>query len=259
MPESMKEALKSDGTAFTVVGDSNIVSGSLLSNGIPVYPIVISLASEAVRDDEIPAFTNYVAAGGFLFVGSSAFTRNTNGTTRSDFAFANEMGLHAWRAGLTNLAQNSNVTKVADQRISSHLPTGPLTWRMPTSSEEIPWGISPKHPFLAPHDIFRTTNADATVLASGDNSFPFLTIKAYGKGYFIYCSAFQPLIGHSGFAPSTYAYVIFRRAIEWAFDAATLPVPKISPWPYQYDAAFMVRHDLENFTNEVANIEASAV
>ena len=45
MPESMKEALKSDGTAFTVVGDSNIVSGSLLSNGIPVYPIVISLAS----------------------------------------------------------------------------------------------------------------------------------------------------------------------------------------------------------------------
>ena len=161
-------------------------------------------------------------------------------------------------AGLTNLAQNSNVTKVADQRISTHLPSGPLTWRMPTSSEEIPWGISPGHPFLAPHDIFRTTLADATVLASGDNSFPFLTIKPYGKGYFIYCSAFQPLIGHSGFAPSTYAYVIFRRAIEWAFDACTLPVPKISPWPYQYDAAFMVRHDLENFTNEVAAIEASA-
>ena len=78
------------------------------------------------------------------------------------------------------------------------------------------------------------------------------------KGYFIYCSAFQPLIGHSGFAPSMYAYVIFRRAIEWAFESANLPMPKLSPWPYQYDAAFMVRHDLENFTNEIAAIEASA-
>src|SRR5204863_246021 len=66
MPESVMEALRSDGTAFTTVGDSNVISGGLLSNGVPVYPIVISLASEAIRDDEIAAFTNYVAAGGFL-------------------------------------------------------------------------------------------------------------------------------------------------------------------------------------------------
>ena len=63
----------SDGTAFTVVGDSNITAGVLLSNGVPKYPIVISLASEAIRDDEIAAFTNYVAAGGFLFVGLFGF------------------------------------------------------------------------------------------------------------------------------------------------------------------------------------------
>src|SRR2546428_9938224 len=56
-----------------------------------------------------------------------------------------------------------------------------------------------------------------------------------------------------------YAYVIFRRAIEWAFESANLPLPKLSPWPYPYDAAFMVRHDLENFTNEIAQIEASAL
>ncbi len=55
-----------------------------------------------------------------------------------------------------------------------------------------------------------------------------------------------------------YAYVIMRRAIEWAFEASNLPIPKLSPWPYQYDAAFMVRHDLENYTNEVANILQSA-
>src|ERR1044071_3365643 len=59
MPEAMKEAMRSDGTAFTVVGDSNIVAGALLgSGGLSKYPIVVSLASEAIRDDEIAAFTN---------------------------------------------------------------------------------------------------------------------------------------------------------------------------------------------------------
>src|SRR5437762_820297 len=43
MPESLKEALRSDGTPFSVVGDSNITSGLLLTNGSPRYPIIISL------------------------------------------------------------------------------------------------------------------------------------------------------------------------------------------------------------------------
>lgn len=257
MPESMKEALKSDGTSFTVVGDSNITSGVLITNGLPRFPLVISLSAEAIRDDEISVFTNYVAAGGFLFVGSSSFTRNTNGLSRGDFAIADALGLHTTVAGLTNWAFNNTVTRLIDHRLTAHLPAGALTWRMPSSSEEIPWGISPDHPFLAPHDVWRVTATDATVLAQGDTS-PFLTIKQYGKGYFIYCAAFQPLMGHSGFAPSTYAYVIFRRAIEWAFESFNMPVPRISPWPYQYEAALMVRHDLENFTNEVAAIESSA-
>src|ERR1051326_8065316 len=39
MPEAMKEALRSDGTAFTVVGDSNITAGVLLTNGAPrIHP-----------------------------------------------------------------------------------------------------------------------------------------------------------------------------------------------------------------------------
>src|SRR5437868_386131 len=122
MPESVKEALRSDGTAFTVVGDSNITAGALLANGQPRYPIVISLASEAIRDDEIAPFTNYVAAGGFLLVGSSAFTRNTNGTTRGDFAFANQMGVHMVVPGVTNWAANNNFTRQTNHRILSHLP-----------------------------------------------------------------------------------------------------------------------------------------
>src|SRR4051812_16999046 len=178
MPESLKEALRSDGTAFNVIGDSNVASGVLLNNGQPRYPIVVSLASEAIRDDEIAAFTNYVASGGFLFIGSSAFTRNTNGTSRSDFAFANQLGLHLRFAGLTNWAANSTFTKTNQptHRLVNEIPAGQLTWRMPSYSEEIPWGISPSHPFLAPHDVWQVTSAGATTLAQGDTS-PFLAIR----------------------------------------------------------------------------------
>src|ERR1700677_2207957 len=66
MPDSLKEAFRSDGTAFTVIGDSNIASGLLLSNGAPKYPIVFSLAAECVTPAEVTQLTNYVAAGGFL-------------------------------------------------------------------------------------------------------------------------------------------------------------------------------------------------
>ena len=80
MPESVKEALRSDGIRFVVVTDADITAGNLRnSDGTPRYPIVISLASEAIRDDEVAPLRNYVAAGGFLFIGSSAFTRNPNG------------------------------------------------------------------------------------------------------------------------------------------------------------------------------------
>jgi VCBS repeat-containing protein len=257
MPESLKEAMRSDGTAFAVVGDSNITAGVLLTNGLPKYPILISLATEAIRDDEIAPLTNYVAAGGFLLVGSSAFTRTTNGTTRGDFAFANEMGIHMSVPGLTNWILNNTFTKQFDHRTISHIPGGQLTWRIPTKSEEISWGISPSHSYQGPHDLWRVSAPGSIVLATGD-SFPYVTIKQYGKGWFIYCAQLQPLVGHGGFAPGMYAYVFFRKAIEWAYEASNLPIPKISPWPYPFDAAFMVRHDLENFTNEIAAVAASA-
>ncbi len=258
LTESAKEALRSDGSSFTVVGDSNITAGVLVTNNVPRYPILISLASEAIDNNEITQLTNYVARGGFLLVGSSAFTRNTNGTTRGDFAFANAMGVHMVVPGLTNWTGNSTNTKTTNHRLVVDLPSGPLTWRMPSTSEEISWGISPSHPFLAPHDLWKVqVDSGAVVLTTGD-SYPFLVVKPYGKGYFIYHAAFQPLIGHGGWAPGMYAYMIFRRAIEWAFESANLPIPKLSPWPYPYDAALMVRHDMENYTNAIAAIETSA-
>ena len=42
MPESLKEAFRSDGTPFAVVSDANISAGALLVNGQPKYPIVLS-------------------------------------------------------------------------------------------------------------------------------------------------------------------------------------------------------------------------
>ena len=260
MPEAVKEALRSDGTAFTVVGDSNVTAGLVLTNGTvvsPKYPILISLASEAIRDDEIAPLTNYVAAGGFLVVGSSAFTRYTNGITRSNFALANEMGIHMVMPALTNWAWNTTFTKQLEHRLVSHIPAGPLVWGLPSNSEEISWGTSPSHTYQPPHLAWQVQASNATVVAQG-NARPYLMVKQFGKGYFIYCAAMQPLIGHGGWAPGMYAYQIFRKAIEWAFESANLPIAKLSPWPYAYDAAFMVRHDLENFTNEIAGIAASA-
>ena len=262
MPESAEEALRSDGTPFQVVGDTNIIAGQLLnSNGLPQYPIVISLASEAISDAEIAQFTNYVAAGGFLFVGSSAFTRNTNGTTRGDFAFANAMGLHMVNPGLTNWYADELLTKTVEHPITSHIPDGQLWWRMPLSAEDIPWGISPSHPINYFHLAWQIQAGDATVIAvAGDTvtNFPYLLVKAYGKGYFIYHAAMQPLIGHGGNDSGMYAYGIFRNAIQWAFQSAKLSIPKLSPWPYQYDAAVIFRHDFEDFTNFIDSTEVSA-
>jgi len=104
--ESIKELLRSDGTPFAEVSDADISAGQLLTaDGKPRYPIFISLASEAIRDDEITPLRNYVSAGGFIFAGSSAFTRNPNGTTRGDFALASELGLHTTNPSLSNWYQ----------------------------------------------------------------------------------------------------------------------------------------------------------
>ena len=137
MPTSVQEALRSDGTAFAVVSDANVISGALLSNGVPTYPIVISLASEAMLDSEIAPFTNYVAAGGFLLVGSSSFTRFTNGATRTNFAFANELGVSMVNSNLLNWGVNNTFTKQFNHRIVNHVPSGALTWSTPSAADEI--------------------------------------------------------------------------------------------------------------------------
>ena len=102
MYESLKEALRSDGTPFVTVSDARASRRFALlnSDGSPKYPIVISLASEAIADTEIAPLRDYVAVGGFLMVGWS--TAALPGRLRGDFALAAEMGLHMVNTGLQN-------------------------------------------------------------------------------------------------------------------------------------------------------------
>ena len=267
MPDAVEEALRSDGTAYTVVGDSNILAGALTNlDGSPKYPILISLGAEAIDDGEIAALTNYVAAGGFLFVGGSSFSRNTNGTTRGDFAIANAMGVHMVKPALTNWYFNDTFAISSNHRLVSSIPGGTLEWQMPESSEEISWpvdahltGETPNAvgPGL-PHMLWQVQTTNATVIATGDAGIPYLLVQPYGRGCFIYDAALQPLLGHSGWAPGMYAYSIFRSAIQWAFQSSGVPVVKLSPWPYPYDAAVIFRHDMEAIPTNIISIERSA-
>ena len=218
---------------------------------------MISLASDAIADNEISQLRDYVGAGGFLLVGSSSFTLRQDGTSRGDFALASEMGLHVANSSLNNWYLNNQFTKTADHRLTSHIPSGTLAWYGPLNADEIPWGVSPSHALHSNHYAWQVVANGATVIANGDAG-PLLAVKSYGQGQFIYHGAFQPLIGHGGYDPGMYEYLIYRKAIEWAFESFSLPIFKVSPWPYQYNAAFVVRHDFENNQSSIRSIESSA-
>ena len=256
--ESLEEALRSDGTPFVEVSDQDIAAGRLLnSDSTPHYPILFSLASEAISDDEIVPLRQYVAAGGFLFVGSSSFTRYPSGATRGDFAIGKEMGVHMVKQEVTNWIKNNRFTRQKNQRLVSAIPEGTLIWNMQESADQIPQDSLEETTIHFYNQEFKIRVTDALVIAKGEE-FPILTTKGYQRGRFIYYSPFQPLIGHDGYNPSLYAYLIFRNAIEWAFQSSALPIIRLSPWQYQYDAAMIIRHDFEQDPGKIQSIGASA-
>jgi hypothetical protein len=258
MPDSVKEALRSDGTAFTTLGDSNIAAGQLLgTNGQPNYPILISLGSEAIDDSEIAVLTNYVAAGGTLLVGGSSFTRSTNGATRGDFAIASAMGIHMVNASLFNWVADTTFSKLTNHSLVAHIPGGSLIWNMPVSADEVSWGVSPTYALSQGHLVWQVQASNALAVAQGDVS-PYLLVNSFGKGTVIYIAALEPFLAHGGNAPGMYAYGILRNAIVGAFASFNLPITKLSPWPFPYAAALEVRHDFENFQNQIPNIPNSA-
>ncbi len=143
---SLEEALRSDGTKFVVLTDADIEAGALLmAGGTPRYPILISLASEAVSDSEVTALRNYVSAGGFLFSGSSSFTRQANGAARGDFALASEMGLHltGYPAATPSWYSNQYFSKQQEHRLVNGIPSGGLSWGMTAYIEGMGVGSFP--------------------------------------------------------------------------------------------------------------------
>jgi hypothetical protein len=139
---------------------------------------------------------------------------------------------------------------------------------MPLTNDDISWGDSlvgevshtstGNGPAVQSHYIWQTVANGATVIAVGDNNIPYLATTNYGNGTIIYDAAMQPVEGNGGWAPGMYAYSIFRNAIQWAFQTANLPIIKVSPWPYPYNAAYEVRHDFEDYQADIAAIASSA-
>jgi len=154
------------------------------ANGLPKYPIVISLASEAIRDDEI-APPDKLRRGGRIFAGGFVgIYAQSERDSRGDFAFANELGLHTVTPGLTNWAFNQTITKRSNHRLVSHLPDGALTWRMHLIQKRRRGEFRQAISFLAPHDVWRVISSDATIIAQGDGV-PFLAVKPFGQRLFI--------------------------------------------------------------------------
>jgi hypothetical protein len=97
----LEESFITDGTPYVELSDAQITAGGLLSNGVPRYPILFSLATEAISDAEAAQILAFVQAGGTVYVGSSAWTKFQDGTPRSAgsghpaFALGAAMGLVA--------------------------------------------------------------------------------------------------------------------------------------------------------------------
>ena len=172
------------------------------------------------------------------------------------------MGLRMVTASVDNWYTNTVFSKVVDHRLVTHIPSGTLQWRSPLFPRRYPgaYRLTTNPPPNNGHYVWKvatTTTNGATVLANG-SSYPLLAVKSYGAGQFIYHGGIQPLIGHGVISPSMYGYLIYRRAIEWAFESATFPIIKLSPWRYPYDSALMVRHDFETYIDRINGIESSA-
>jgi len=275
----LEEALRSDGTPFVELSDKDIENGRLLTpQGLPKYPIFFSLAAECISSDEAAAIKNYVEAGGFVYVGSSSWTRNADGSphfsesfqvpSKYTFWLSTEMGLdslptfqdlprpelsdkewlNSW-SFVGNTGRGLLVDTTTSHRLVGHIPKGlRLSWILPER-----YDLCPTH--NTTHLAWATITKSATVLATfewtgpttvnpeGYTNIPLIAFNPYGNGYFIYHSELAPLAGWGGFSVDSFEYTFFRKAIEWAFELNGAPLIRFAPWPYPKKAAFIARHD----------------
>ena len=253
----LEEALKSDGTPFVEISDASIESGGLLVSGVPKYPILFSLASECISDSEASQISSYVSAGGFAYVGSSSWTKYEDGSPRTDFALSSQMGLRSTNSPPNDWAQVQNVTRIADNLLVNHVPKNvEINWQLPLTDHTV-CSLAPKNDTHYAWAAETTVSNPAQVLMTIDGNV-MLAIKPYSNGMFIYHSELAPLASYSIFTPVAYEYMFFKQAIEWAFENQHVPLAKLSPWPYQYNSAFIMRHDMDISYQSVPWIASSA-
>jgi hypothetical protein len=254
----LKEAFKSDGTPYVEISDQQIETGNLLVSGVPKYPILFSLACECISDKEAQQLSSYVSAGGFVYAGASSWTRYENGSLRTDFALSPQMGLKCASSPSNNWGQVETAKRIVDNRLVNCVPLNVnIDWRLPLNDHT----LSQLNTSLPdPHYAWKTTVTStnpAQVLMTIDG-YVMLAIKQYNAGWFIYNSELAPLASYSIYSPMVYEYIFISQAVSWAFQTRNTPLVKLSPWPYQYNSAFIIRHDMDNSFSAVSWMAASA-
>lgn len=272
----LEESLRADGTPFVEVTDADIEAGALIADGKPKYPILFSLMAEAISDTEVNALRQYVTSGGFVYVGGSSWIRTPTGSYRNtpsgraEFALAAEMGLESQpsgtkpQGGTWSWGYAKSIKRLADSRLVDHLvPKGEkLEWALPRRFDSDAFGLWNTDGGFHQMWITRPAAANpATVLAVGDTTqvgdykdFPFLATRQHGLGRFIYHAEMAPLAGWGGYTPDTSEYLFVRRAIEWAFETAGVPVVRLGAWRYPYRAALQTRWDMDWYPGDLRNL-----
>lgn len=254
----LEEAFKSDGTPYVEVSDQDIENGGLLVGGSPKYPILFSLAAECISDTEAAQISSYASAGGFVYVGSSSWTRYANGSYRSDFALSSQMGVRSISSPSSNWAQVQTATRTTSNRLVNNVPANvAIDWRLPLTDHTLPAldrnQNSPHYAWAAS----TTTSNPAQVLMTINGNI-MLAIRNASKGMYIYHSELAPLASFDLYSPVAYEYTFFKEAVQWAFENSQVPLARLSPWPYQYNSAFIVRHDMDISYERVPWIVQSA-
>jgi hypothetical protein len=165
-----------------------------------------------------------------------------------------ELGGQGWWDSWSNVGISGRgvlVETTVDHPLVSCIPKGRrLLWILASTYNQCPRDSNT-------HFAWATMSTGATVLATfewtgavgatsdGYRDIPLIAYKNYGSGYFIYHSELAPLAGWGGFGVDTFTYSFFKTAIEWAFQANSVPLVRLAPWEYPMKAAFIMRLDCD--------------
>ena len=155
------------------------------------------------------------------------------------------------------------VESTVDNRLVNDVPKGVrLLWDSPSNYDVRPgdgsthyaWAtISTGATVLA---TFESTEPNLAKAANGYKNIPLIAYNSYGAGYFIYHSELGIPLAYGSWGPDTFTYAFFRRAIEWAFEANSVPLVRLAAWQYPMKAAFIIRTDCDGGISDMLDYVA---